>query len=51
MNEQQQQKLIGILTDRVDELQREVTTLKELWVAERVKVEEREKEIETLRNR
>lgn len=51
MNEQQQQKLIGILTDRVDELQREVTTLKELWAAERVKVEEREKEIETLRNR
>lgn len=51
MNEQQQQKLIGILTDRVDDLQRQVLVLKELWAAEQVKVEEREKEIETLRNR
>lgn len=48
LDDKQVWSLLGILTDRIEELQRQVNTLKALWAEERNKVEERKKENETL---
>lgn len=48
LDDKQVCSLLGILTDRIEELQRQVNALKALWTEERNKAEERKKENETL---